>query len=371
MKITDVKTYLVNANWSGNRASRPRGRNWLFIKVFTDEGVTGVGEGGGWPFLVEKAIQELKYFLIGENPFAVERLWLKLHDILHGHGVTGSVRGGVVSAIDCALWDIKGKALGVPVWELLGGKLRDSIPVYGHASSPEAAEKLIDRGYRFFKCGPKIETIKTLREAVGYEVEIGVHCHAEFTPSAAIQLGRGCEPYRPMFLEDPVVPENIEAFAKVFEKTAIPLATGERFASKWAFAELLARNLVDIVQPETTRLGGITELKKLAAMAEAQAVTVAPHDGSVGPIIEMANVHVLASIPNCIFLEHNADDVAWRLDVAPGAVPEEDGEIRVPDAPGLGCDIDEEIIAAYPIADIDAFQYTHRTPERIQQSFVR
>ena len=371
MKITDVKTYLVNANGDARWTTRPRGRNWLFIKILTDEGVTGVGEGGGWPFLVEKAIQELKYFLIGENPFAIERLWLKLYDVLHGHGVTGSVRGGIISAVDCALWDIKGKALGVPVWELLGGKMRDRIPVYGHASTPEAAQKLMDRGYRFFKCGPKIETLKTLREAVGYDVEIGVHCHAEFTPSAAIQLGRGCEPYRPMFLEDPVMPENIEAFAKVAEKVPVPMATGERFATKWAFSELLARNLVDIVQPETTRLGGITELKKLAAMAEAQAVTVAPHDGSVGPIIEMANVHVLASIPNCIFLEHLADDVPWRLDVAPGAMPEENGEIRVPDAPGLGVDIDENVAADHPIADIDAFEYQFRTPEQIQESFVR
>ncbi len=372
MKITDVKTYLVNANDEGSSMNtRPRGRNWLFVKLFTDEGVTGVGEGGGWPYIVEKAIQEMKHFLIGENPFEIERLWLRLYDILHGHGVTGSVRGGMISAIDCALWDIKGKALGVPVWELLGGKMRESIPVYGHASTPIEAEKLIDRGYRFFKCPPKIDTLKKLREAVGYEVEIGVHCHAEMTPSAAIQLGRGCEPFRPMFLEDPVVPENVEAFAKVAEKVAIPLATGERFATKWAFSELLARNLVDIVQPETTRLGGITELKKLAAMAEAQSVTVAPHDGSVGPIIEMANVHVLTSIPNCIFLEHKADDVPWRYDVAPGCIKEEGGAIRVPDAPGLGCDVDEAIAAAHPILDIDAFEYSHRKPEEIQQSFVR
>ena len=372
MKITDVKTYLVNANGEGvTRTTRPRGRNWLFVKVFTDEGVTGVGEGGGWPFLVAQAIGEMKHFVVGENPFEIERLWLRLYDILHGHGVTGAVRGGLISAIDCALWDIKGKALGVPVWELLGGKMREAIPVYGHASTPEAAEKLVDRGYRFFKCGPRVETLKTLRDAVGYEVEIGVHCHAEFTPSAAIQLGRGCEPHRPMFLEDPVLPENVEAFAKVADKIGIPLATGERFATKWAFAELLARNLVDIVQPETTRLGGITELKKLAAMAEAQSVTVAPHDGSVGPIIEMANVHVLASIPNCIFLEHQADDVPWRLDVAPGAMPEERGEIKIPTAPGLGVDIDEEVAAAHPIADVGAYRYNHRTPEEIQVSFVR
>jgi galactonate dehydratase len=343
----------------------------MFVKIFTDEGVTGVGEGGGWPVVVVKAIEELKPFLIGENPFEIERLWLRLYDIAHGHGSTGAVRGGAISAIDCALWDIKGKALGVPVWELLGGRMRDAIPVYGHASTPEAAQKLMDRGYRFFKCGPKIEILKRLREEVGYEVEIGVHCHGEFSPAAAIQLGRGCEEYRPMFLEDPVLPENIESFAKVAEKVNVPLATGERFATKWAFTELLSRNLVDIVQPETTRLGGITELKKLAAMAEAQAVTVAPHDGSVGPIIEMANVHVLASIPNCIFLEHKADDVPWREDVAPGAMPEEHGEIKIPTAPGLGVDIDEKAIAAHPIAETNAFTYSHRTPEQIVQSFVR
>ncbi len=370
MKITDVKTFLVNAD-EGDRAERPRGRNWLFVKIFTDDGVTGVGEGGGWPVVVEKAIQELRYFLIGENPFEIERLWLRLYDILHEHGVTGSVRGGAVSAIDMALWDIKGKALGVPVYELLGGKLRDRIRVYGHASTPESAERLMARGYTAFKCGPSVETLKGLREAVGYEVEIGVHCHAQFTPAAAIRLGRESEPYRPMFLEDPVMPENVEAFSKVADKVAVPLATGERFATKWAFSELLARNLVDIVQPETTRLGGITELKKLAAMAEAQAVTVAPHDGSVGPIVEMANVHVLASIPNCIFLEHKATDVPWRPDVAPGAVPEVDGYIEAPDAPGLGVDIDEAVAAAHPIRETDAYAYTYRTPEEIMQSRTR
>lgn len=368
MKITDIKTYLVNANES-DHTSRPRGRNWLFVKIFTDDGVTGVGEGGGWPVVVAKAIEELTYFLVGENPFEIERLWLRLYDILHGHGVTGAVRGGAISAIDMALWDIKGKALGVPVYELLGGKMRDQIPVYGHASTPEAARRLMDRGYSAFKCAPSSEVLKKLREAVGYEVGIGVHCHAEFAPSAAIQLGRACEPYRPIFFEDPVMPENVEAFAKVAEKVNIPLATGERFATKWAFSELLARNLVDIVQPETTRLGGITELKKLAAMAEAQSVTVAPHDGSVGPIVEMANVHVLASIPNCIFLEHKATDVPWRYEVAPGAVQEAAGFIRVPDSPGLGVDIDEDAIAEHVIQPADAFTYSHRTPEEITRSF--
>ena len=132
MKITGIKTFLVSAEErSAGLSTRPRGRNWLFVKVYTDAGVTGIGEGGGWPVVVAKAIDELAWFLIGEDPFASTRLWFKLYDILHGHGVTGAVRGGAISAIDIALWDIKGKVLGVPVYQLLGGKLRDTIDVYG------------------------------------------------------------------------------------------------------------------------------------------------------------------------------------------------------------------------------------------------
>lgn len=370
MKITSVKTYLVGAQ-KGEIVQRPRGRNWLFVKVFTDEGITGVGEGSGWPVVVEKAIHELTHFLIGENPFEIERLWLKLFDVLHGHGVTGAVRGGAISAIDMALWDIKGKALGVPVYELLGGKIRDRIPVYGHASTPATAEDLMARGYKAFKCPPEVGILKTLRDAVGYEVEIGVHCHAEFTPAAAIQLGRACEKYRPMFFEDPVIPENLEALAKVADKVAIPIAVGERWATKWAFTELFVRNLVDIVQPETTRLGGITELKKLSAMAEAHAVKVAPHAGSVGPIVQMANMHVMASIPNCIFMEHTAVDVPWRHEVAPGSMPQRDGALPVPDTPGLGVDIDEVVAAKHPLKEADAFEYDLRSPEEIQRSEFR
>ena len=382
MKITAVKTFLVNADNGINfgakpgagpkpRTGRPRGRNWLFVKVFTDEGISGVGEGGGWPELVEKAIEELSYFIIGENPFDTERLWLRLFDLLHGHGDTGSVRGGAISAIDMALWDIKGKALGVPVYELLGGRLRDKIQVYGHADTPQAAETLLASGYKAFKCGPSAATLKALREAVGYDIEIGVHCHAEFTPAAAIRLGREIEQYRPMFLEEPVMPENIEAFAKVAANVSLPLATGERFGNKWALSELLSRNLIAIVQPETTRLGGITELKKLAAMAEAQYIKVAPHDGSVGPIVEMANVHVLASIPNAFLLEHLPKDVTWRYEVAPGAVPVVNGCITVPSAPGLGVDIDEAVAAAHPALPVDAYSYEYRTPEEIQHSYAR
>jgi galactonate dehydratase len=202
MKITEIRTYLVNAN-EGKRADRPRGRNWLFCKVLTDEGIYGVGEGGGWPAVAQKGIEEVAPLLLGEDPFAIERLWLVVYDLLHGHGLTGSVRGGVISAIDMALWDIKGKALGVPIYELLGGKVRDRIRIYAHANSVARGRELVERGYTAFKCGPDPQQLIDMRAALGYEVEIGVHCHGEFSPGGALQLAKAIEPYEPAFLEEP------------------------------------------------------------------------------------------------------------------------------------------------------------------------
>lgn len=360
MRITELKTYLVNGNPEETKtAERPRGTNWLFVKIYTDEGITGVGEGGGWPEVTEKGIQELRHFLLGEDPFEIEMLWMKIHSILHGHGVTGTVRGGALSAIDSALWDIKGKALNLPVYELLGGKCRDKIRVYGHASTPERAQQLVDQGYTAFKCAPSIETIKKLRDVLGYKVEIGLHGHGEFTPSEAITIGRQAERYEPIFFEEPVQPENLNALSKVAKKINIPIATGERYYNKWAFTELLDRNIADILQPEITRLGGITEEKKLAAMAEAHYIPLAPHDGSSGPIAEMANIHVIASIPNFIFLEHPpiVNEPSWITKVVKGLISERNGYIQVPNRAGLGIDIDEEEISKHPPVKVEELQY--------------
>jgi len=367
MKIVDVQTYLVNAD-SGNQSDRPHGRNWLFVKINTDEGIYGVGEGGGWPEVVRVGVEELKFCLIDENPFDIERLWLKLYDIVHGHGLTGAVRGGVISAIDMALWDIKGKALGVPVYELLGGKIRDRIRVYGHAGNPESAKQLVDRGFTAFKCGANVKTFQAIREAVGDEIEIGIHCHGEYTASAAIRIGKACEPFNPAFFEEPTNPDDLSAMELVRDKVDIPLAAGERLYHKWAFQDLLQRNVVDIIQPEITRIGGILETKKVSIMAEAQGVKVAPHDGSAGPIAEMANLHVMATIPNCQFLEHRASDVPWRSEVAIGVIPDKDGYIELPEVPGLGIDINVDEIAKHPIKATEAYKYNFRTPEQIQRT---
>jgi galactonate dehydratase len=366
VKIDSVRTFLVNAD-EGPGTDRPRGRNWVFVKIATDRGITGVGEGGGWPEVVEKGIQELSHFLIGENPFEAERLWLKLYDVLHGHGLTGAVRGGVLSAIDMALWDIKGKALQVPVYELLGGRVWERVRVYGHAHSVESARELIGRGFTAFKVPPREDVVATLREAIGPEIEIGVHGHGQLATPAAIQLGLAVEKYRPAFYEEPTSPDDIEAFAKVAAKVNIPMAMGERLFSKWSFRDWLDRNIVDLVQPEITRVGGILEQKKVAIMAEARSVKVAPHDGSAGPIAEMANLHVMASIPNLRYLEHRAHDVAWRSTVCTGVVPDQDGHMKPPDLPGLGIDIDEAECARHPAKQVGDFQYRFRTPDRIQQ----
>ena len=366
MKITDVRTWLVRAN-DGGFANRPRGRNWLFVAVHTDEGITGYGEGGGWPEVVDAGVREIAPLLIGEDPFAAERIWLKIFDILHGHGQTGTVRGGVQSAIDIALWDIKGKALGVPVHVLLGGALRDRIRVYGHASTPERARELVAEGYTAFKCSPSAQVLADLRAAVGNSIDIGLHAHGEFTVHAAVRLARDAEPYRPAFLEEPTHPDEPEALTAVAGKVDVPLAAGERLSGKQAMYELFKSGAVALVQPETTRLGGITELKKITAIAEAAGMHIAPHAGSVGPIVELANVNVMATTPNFLFLEHMPHDIARRHTVVEGAAKVVDGHIPLPTAPGLGIELNLEEIARYGLLPVEDYTYTHRTPGEIRR----
>ena len=370
MRITGLKTDLVNADRT-TTAERPRGRNWLFLRLETDAGIVGLGEGGGWPEVVQAGLHEVAHFLIGENPFDIERLHLKIIQVLHPHGLTGAVRGGVLSAIDMALWDIKGKALGVPVYELLGGKVWDRIPVYGHASTPEQAKALVDRGYRAFKCGANAETVRTLRETVGPDIEIGVHCHGQFTPAAAIALGRACEPYAPAFFEEPTHPEDFDALAEVKAKVDIPLASGERLYNVYLFRDLIQRRLVQLVQPEITRVGGILASKRVATLAEAHQIKVAPHDGSAGPVAEMANLHLLASIPNPRFLEHRAEDVPWRSTVVRGVIPDRDGHLEVPDAPGLGLELDEDECNRHPAKQTGEYTYRIAGPDLMWRDHSR
>ena len=354
MKITDIKTFLMMAGSPASKESTSwSARNWCFVKVYTDEGITGLGEGSGWPRLVETAINDLKPIVIGEDPMNIERIWQKMLVSTMGAGMTGTPGSGSMNAIDMALWDIKGKALNTPVWNLLGGKVRDRIRAYGHASTPERALELKERGLTAVKTGGvhrTVEKVDGIRKAVGDEMDIMVDAHGPpwFTTKDAIVIGKALEPYKLLFYEDPVPPDNIEALQRVQDNVDIPIAAGERHSHIWGVRQLIEREIVDVVQPDTGRIGGISQMMKIAAMAEAHYITVAPHSGSLGPVAEYAAIHVLAAIPNALILERVHDDVPVRYDVTLPHIETIDGHIHVPDRPGLGVDIDEDVVLAHP-----------------------
>ena len=351
MKITEIKTYLMNAGQPDS--SGWKSRNWLFVKVMTDEGIYGVGEASGWPRVVETAIHDLTPILIGEDPFQIEKLWQKIFIAMMGHGMTGVVGGGALTGIEMALWDIKGKALGTPVWNLLGGKIRDEIRLYSHAHTPERARELVDRGYGALKTGgvdQPLQRVDAIRKEVGDEIDLMVDIHGPpwLTVPDAIQMGQALEEYGLLFYEDPIAPENIDALAKVAANVNLPIAAGERHATLYGVRELIEREIVDVIQPDTGRAGGLMQMKKQAAMAEAHHITFAPHDGSLGPLAEIAALHLCCTLPNFLILEHLEDDVPQRYEVIEPQPKIVNGHMLVPDAPGFGVDIVEDAIAHYP-----------------------
>lgn len=354
MKITEIKTYLMHAGRITDGGSGGwTARNWLFVKVFTDEGIYGVGEASGWPRVVETAIKDLTPLLVGEDPFHIEKLWQKMLLAQMGHGMTGIVGSGAMTGIEMALWDIKGKALNTPVWNLLGGKIRDQIWAYPHAHTPERSLELVERGFTAIKTGgvtDPLNKVKAIREAVGPDVDLMVDIHGPpwLTTKDAIRMGQALEEYDLLFYEDPVAPEDIEAIARVADNVNLPIAAGERHSHIYGVRQLIEREIVDVIQPDTGRAGGLMQMKKIAAMAEAHYITFAPHSGSLGPVAEFACLHLLATLPNFLIMEHLEDDVPQRYEVV-NTLPEiVNGHILVPDTPGLGIDIVEEAIAKYP-----------------------
>ncbi len=367
MKIVDIRTFLMHAgapslkSWASDGSFGTQqfsknltgSRNWLFVKVVTDEGITGIGECSGWPRVIQTAIEDLKPLLLGEDPRHTERLWQKLQIAIMGHGMTGVVGAGAMTGIDMALWDIKGKALGTPVWNLLGGKLRDRIRIYGHANTSEAALSLKQRGVTAIKCGgvsDPVRKVAALREAVGDEMDIAIDLHGPpwLTPADAVQVCRALEPYRMMWVEDPIAPDNLDGYRRIRDHSSVTLAAGERMATIFGERELIERELIDVIQPDTGRAGGITQMKKIAAMAEAHHIMLAPHSGSLGPVAEYAALHLLASCPNGLVLERIEDDWEGRASTVVPHPISRDGYLDVPDRPGLGVEIDEDFVARWP-----------------------
>ncbi|MBI1791906.1 MAG: galactonate dehydratase [Acidobacteria bacterium] len=361
LKITDIKTFLAGAG----------GRNLVFVKVETDQGIHGIGEAYscGPDEATVKVIEDFKTWLVGQDPRNIEHLWAMMYNFTRFPG--GLVVNAAISGIEHALWDISGKAAGLPVYMLLGGKCREKVRVYQSigGSTPqqadESARRLIGKyGYTAVKMSPHPpkdnaspynlvtraagDRVRAVREAVGPDVDIGVDIHARFFEvNRAIRVAKAIEPYNPMWLEEAIRCENEDVMAKLADHVNIPLASGECNYTRFEFQKIMATQALDIVQPDVCLCGGLLEMKKIAAMAQAQYVVVAPHN-PMGPVATTVNVHFALSTPNFFILEYHPDDESPRKDFLKEPLMVKDGYIPAPTKPGLGIELNEEALPKYP-----------------------
>jgi galactonate dehydratase len=356
--VTGLKTHICGGE----------GRNWVFVKVETDEGIHGWGEGTveHRERTVEAAIHEVGEALIGEDPTKVEKNWQRLFRLFFWKG--GVILASAISALDQACWDITGKAFSQPIYRLLGGPARDRIRLYTHVGIYEPAQiieevaRFKEQGFTAFKTGAwpgmaKLgereavrlfaDRVARLREAAGPGTDLMIDNHGRSRPGAAIRLMRALEPYELYFFEEPTPPENLAALAKVVEAGFdMDIAAGERLYTKWGFRELIERQLVNVVQPDICHAGGITELKKIAALAETYYVSLAPHNPQ-GPISLAASVQLAAAIPNFAILEF-VPNQPRRDEIQRQPLVVQSGHVELPTTPGLGVDLDEDAMLAHP-----------------------
>ncbi|MAI42423.1 MAG: galactonate dehydratase [Gammaproteobacteria bacterium] len=379
MKITSVKSVVASAETGGIP------RNYVFVKIETDEGITGWGESTLGPMAVATLVDEFGKRLVGEDPSQIEKHWQMLY--YHQHSLRGgAIQMSAISGIEIALWDIKGQVLGVPVYELLGGKIRDKIWCYGRwdGLTPEAAieraEEFTSQGITALKGDPfdhqgifidresekrAIEKMRRVREHVGDDVELLVEAHGRLSTSDAIRIGLALEEYRPFMYEEPVPPENLDALKKVADSINIPIATGERLYTKWDYAGLFPLQAVALIQPDIVQAGGLLELKKIAAMAEAHYVGFQPHN-PYGPICTVASLHLDACTPNFLIQEGGLDP--WFQDAVIGNFPKQkDGFLPLPEGAGLGIAIDEDWVLRNPWNDDAIWTFSRGTITPRQQ----
>jgi galactonate dehydratase len=369
MKITEIQTL-------------PVGR-YLFVKVRTDDGIVGTGESGAWAYheATEAIIKKFARYLVGQDPRRIEHHWQYLYRAFHFRGASIA---GALSAIDIALWDIKGKALGVPVYELLGGKTRDRVRVYqdihGATVDDVVADALAakEKGYtalghlspfpdgtkadpyfkpHALKMSDAVEAVARYREAVGNEVDLCIECHRRLTAAEAITLGRAIEPFNPLFYEDPLRPDNFDEMGDVAGQINVPIATGERLHTIDEYEMLFARRACRFVRPSIGLCGGLTGAKKIAAMAEARGIGVCPHHVS-SPFLTGVYVQLAASIPNFVIAEYQDSERASPKSDIVAQVVEYDGNgfLIVPDRPGIGIDLVEDAAERWPVEkrEVDA-----------------
>jgi galactonate dehydratase len=363
MKIVDVKSHALGTAW----------RNLTFVRVITDEGLEGVGEVrmlNHTDALSGYLKEAVPNHVLGHNPMNIEDLVHRMYR--NDYARADEIVMSGIATIEIACWDIVGQALGQPVYKLLGGAVREKIKAYANGwytveRTPQefhaAATKAIGKGYRALKLDPfgsgfyeldrtekmrSIALVEAVRDAVGPDVEIMVEMHGRFNPATAIELAHELEAFKPSWIEEPVPPENLAALKKASEKISLPVATGERLHTRYDYRQLFELQAADIIQPDITHFGGLLETKKLAAWAEAYYLLVAPHNVG-GPVSTAAALHFAASTPNFKILEHFNDFAEdWVKQAAPGNPEVQDGYFALPQGPGLGVKLDEEVIREHP-----------------------
>ena len=371
MKVTDVKTFVTDCFRT----------NWVFVKVCTDEGIDGVGEAT--LEYKEKAlfgaIEHIKEYLVGKNPLNIEQHWHNIYRDAYWRG--GAVLMSALSAVETALWDILGKSLGVPVYQLMGGKVHDKVRIYVNgwfagANTPkefgEKAKEAVKKGVTAMKWDPfgknymgisnkdlnnALECISEVRSAVGDDVDLLIEGHGRFNIPTGIMIAKELEQFHPMFFEEPVPPDNLDAIKAVKDKSPVAVSAGERLYTRWDYKRMFDLMAADYIQPDISHAGGIMELKKIAAEAECRYIPFAPHNPS-GPVANAATLQLAASCPNFCILEIMYSDVVYRKDVTNENLEYRDGYMKIPDKPGLGIELNEEECLKHPYQPHTLRHYT-------------
>ena len=370
MKITDIKTFNVFTFRT----------NFVFVKIETDAGISGIGEGTleYKEHALLGAIEDIKRVLIGQDPRQVERICHELYR--DSYWRVGPVLQSAISAVNMAMWDIKAKACNVPVYEMLGGKVRDSIRMYANvwfsgAKTPDefaaAAVAAKEKGVTALKWDPfgkaymymdnkdlsySLSIIEAVRGAVGNDVDLLIEGHGRFNIATGIHIANELKQFNPMFFEEPTPPDSFDAIAEVRRKSPVAIAAGERVYSLTQFREFLDKGCADFAQPDMSHCGGISAVMKMAAMAEPHYVAIAPHNPS-GPVANACALHLAAAIPGFRILEICLTDVSWRKELTNERVVFDKGSILIPEGVGLGLELNEENCLKYPFQPVDLRHY--------------
>lgn len=371
MKVTDIKTFMVDCYRT----------NWVFVKVYTDEGIDGVGEGT--LEYKEKAlvgaIDHIKSYLVGKDPRQIEKHFFSIYRDAYWRG--GAVLMSALSAVEMALWDILGKSLNTPVYQLLGGKINDSCRIYVNgwfsgATEPEEfgrkAKAAVERGVTALKWDPfgkaylqisnkelddALECVRCVRESVGKNVDLLIEGHGRFDVPTAIKIAKEIEQFKPMWFEEPIPPDNLQALKEVWDKSPVAIAAGERLYTRFGYNDLFRLRCSDYIQPDISHAGGIAELKKIASVAESHYIAFAPHNPS-GPIATAATLQLAACCPNFCILEIMYSDVEYRKKITDEKLEYTNGRISIGDRAGIGVELNEKECLKYPYSEHTLRHYT-------------